>query len=350
MNEFAGISILVVDDEAPQRRLASRLLSTHGYACAEAASEAQALESVAEQPPDLVLTDMTMPGGSGISLIRTLQASHPDIATVMVTGRDDPEIADQALDGGAYGYVIKPFAQNQLLIAVSGALRRRALTLENRAHREQLEELIRRRTRELDESRAETVERLARAVESRDSDTGVHLERMSGLVYLLAQTLGFDQSEAETLRLASVLHDVGKVAVPDDVLLKPGPLTPDERRAVEGHVAVGHGILAGAQSELLRLADVVAWTHHERFDGTGYPRGLAGDEIPLAGRIAAVADVFDALTSDRPYRSALPERAAFDEIHRSPGFDPSVVSALARILDERTGGGSSPFAPRLAGL
>jgi len=334
-SEFAGTSILVVDDEASLRRLAARLLSGHGYRCAEASSEADALAAVAQEPPALVLTDMMMPGGSGMSLIRTLQASHPDVATVMVTGRDDPAIADRALDGGAYGYLIKPFEPNELLIAVSAALRRRALGLESRAHRDRLEELVRRRTHELDESRAETVERLARAVESRDADTGTHLERMSGLVYRLARTLGFAPAAAETLRLASVLHDVGKVAVPDEILLKTGPLTADERRSIETHVAVGHGILAGAQSELLRLADVVAWTHHERFDGTGYPRGLAGAEIPLAGRIAAVADVFDALTSDRPYRAALAEHEALETIRASPGFDPVVVAALDSVLDER---------------
>ena len=334
MNEFAGTTILVVDDEEPQRRLAARLLATYGYQCVEASSEAAALAAVADEAPALVLTDMTMPGGSGISLIRALQASHPDVATVMVTGRDDPDVAEVALDGGAYGYVIKPFELSELLIAVSSALRRRALAIENRGHRDRLEDLVRLRTRELDESRAETMERLARAVESRDPDTGLHLERMSGLVYRLACALGWKRADAETLRLASVLHDVGKVGISDEILLKPGPLTPDERRLIETHVAVGHGILAGAHSELLRLSDIVAWTHHERYDGTGYPRGLAGDEIPLVGRIAAVADVFDALTSNRPYRTALPEHDAYEEIRESRGFDPAVVAALDTVLSE----------------
>jgi putative two-component system response regulator len=332
VNEFVGSAILVVDDEPPLRRLAVRVLTDHGYRCTEADGETGALAAVAVEEPELVLTDVTMPDGSGISLVRALHAAHPDVATVMLTGRDDPEVADAALDGGAYGYVIKPFEVNELLIAVAGALKRRSLALENRAHRDQLEALVRRRTRELDESRAETVERLARAVESRDAGTGMHIDRMSKLVCRLALELGWEEGEAETLRLASVLHDVGKVGIPDEILLKEGLLTPEERVAIQTHASIGHAILAGANSELLQLADVVAWTHHERYDGSGYPRGLAGEQIPLAGRIAAVADVFDALTSDRPYRAALTEADALATIRADTGLDPSVVAALERVL------------------
>jgi putative two-component system response regulator len=340
----AGVSILVVDDERPVRRLTADLLREWGYRCSEAASEAEALAAVETDAPDLVLTDVTMPGGSGLSLIRVLQERYPDIATVMLTARDDPEVAAAALDGGAYGYVIKPFETNELVIAVAGALRRRALEVENRAHRDRLEVLVGRRTRELDESRAEAVERLARAVESRDAETGSHIERMSGLVYRLALALGWDEAGAETLRLASVLHDVGKVGIPDEILLKEGPLSPQERRIIEAHAPIGHAILAGADSELLRLADTVAWTHHERYDGSGYPRALVGEQIPLVGRIAAVADVFDALTSDRAYRAALPvdEALALIQAERGRGFDPGVVDALiglAGVHERQTNGG-----------
>ena len=331
MNEFVGATVLIVDDEQPVRRLAARLLTEHGYRCSEASSEAAAAAAVAAECPALVLADVMMPGGSGISLVRTLSRSHPDVASVMVTGHDDPEIADVALESGAYGYVIKPYEPNELLIAVAGALKRRALVLENRGHRDRLEKLVRQRTRELDASRAETVERLARAVDSRDPCTGSHIERMSALVYRLARSLGWEKGEAETLRLASVLHDVGKVGIPDELLLKEGPFTAPERALMETHTSIGHAILAGAESELLRLADVVAWTHHERLDGGGYPRGLSGDEIPLAGRIAAVADVFDALTSDRPYRAGLSRHDALELIRNDPGLDPAIVAALERV-------------------
>jgi len=335
MNEFAGASILVVDDQEVARRLSVAVLSRHGYQCSEASSEAEARSVVDGNVPDLVLTDVTMPGGSGLALVRSLSDSHPDVATVVVTGFDDPEVADEAIDGGAFGYVIKPFAINGLLIAVASALKRRALQLENRAHRDRLEELVRQRTQELDDSRAETVDRLARAVESRDAGTGAHIGRMSELVYELARALGWNEPEAQTLRLASVLHDVGKVAIPDEILRKPGPLTPEERRVIETHASAGHAILAGARSELLRLADLVAWTHHERWQGNGYPRGLAGEQIPIEGRIAAVADVYDALTSERPYRPAFSEAEALQMIRDDVGLDPVVVAALEELCAKK---------------
>ena len=325
-------SILIVDDEPSVRRFASSVLEPHGFACASAGTVDEALVAIDLSPPQLVLTDFSMPGAPGIDLVRLLRESHPDIATVMVTGRDDPDLAEDVLDGGAYGYIVKPYQPSELLIAVSGALKRRALVLENRAHRDRLEQLVRLRTGELDESRAETVERLARAVEFRDSGTGEHIERMSSLVHSLACALGWEEQQAETLRLASILHDVGKIGIPDGLLRKPAPLTPDERAVMETHASMGHAILAGARSELLRLADVVAWTHHERFDGSGYPRGLHGEEIPLAGRIAAVADVFDALTSDRPYRAAMTEHEALDTIRGDSGFDPAIVDVLDGLV------------------
>ncbi|HZO97894.1 MAG TPA: HD domain-containing phosphohydrolase [Gaiellaceae bacterium] len=329
----ASAHVLVVDDEPVARRLAVRVLERHGYACAEAADAAEALAAVEAAPPDVMVSDVNMPGESGLELVRRVSAGHPHVATVMVTMRDDPEVADEALEGGAYGYVIKPFEPNELVIAVAGALRRRALAEENRMHRERLAELVERRTRELESSRAEAVERLARAVDSRDPETGSHLERMSVLVARLARALGWSDEHAETLRLASLLHDVGKVGVADDLLLKQAPLEPAERSRIEAHAAIGHAILAGGESELMQLADLIAWTHHERFDGSGYPRGLAGEEIPIAGRIAAVADVFDALTSDRPYRPALSTVEALRSIRadRGRGFDPAVVDALLAL-------------------
>src|SRR5579864_2050604 len=332
MNDFAESTILVVDDEHATRRLTVRLLANAGYHCMQAGSARAAVELIAHQTPQLVITDVTMPGASGIALVNALRPLHPGVATMVVTGRDDRETARAALDAGAFGYVIKPFQERELLIAVEGALQRRALELEDRQRRRQLEEVVRQQTQELDESRAETVEHLARAVESRDSDTRGHVDRMSELAFRLACALGWEDDDAETLRLACVLHDVGKVGIPDEILLKRGRLDPEERTVVETHAAIGHAILSGGKSELLNLADAIAWTHHERIDGTGYPRGLVGEEISLAGRIAAVADVFDALTSERPYRGARTERDALAMIRADAGLDPTVVAALAGLL------------------
>lgn len=326
-------TVLVVDDEEVSRRLAVRVLARQGYRCSTAAGAKEALVAVDTAAPDVVVTDMSMPAISGLELVAAMRERHPNVATVMLTAHDGDDLVEAALDGGVYGYVTKPFEPSALVIAVSCAVRRRDAELESARHRDALTDLVRARTQELEESRAEAVQRLALAVESRDPGTGAHVEHMSSLSGRLAEALGWSRADGETLRLAAVLHDVGKIGVPDAILLKPGPLDAEERRLIETHTSAGHAILAGAESDLLRVADTIAWTHHERMDGTGYPRGLAGDEIPLAGRIAAVADVFDALTSDRPYRRALPEHEALELIRRDRGtkFDARVVDALIAV-------------------
>jgi putative two-component system response regulator len=202
----------------------------------------------------------------------------------------------------------------------------------------------------------ETIQRLARAVEFRDNDTGDHVERMSGLCLMIAQGLGLDEDHCDRLREASVMHDAGKIAIPDSILLKPGPLTTEERRQMETHTTIGHDLLAGSTSPLLDLAAIIALTHHERYDGTGYPQGLAGPDIPVEGRIVAVADVYDALTSDRVYRPAMPvsEALAILEAGRGTHFDPLVLDAFLAGLPGivALGGGAAPAAevpmPRLA--
>lgn len=326
-------TVLVVDDEAASRLLAVQVLAMRGYRCSTAANAEDALAAIDAQAPDVVVTDMAMPATSGLDLVEAISDRHPHVATVMLTSHDGDRLVEAALDGGVYGYVTKPFAPSALVIAVSCAVRRRDVELENARHREALTGLVHDRTVELEESRAEAVQRLALAVESRDPGTGAHVERMSSLSERIAEALGWSLPDRETLRLASVLHDVGKIGVPDAILRKPGELDPEERRLMETHASTGHAILAGAKSDLLRVADTIAWTHHERMDGSGYPRGLAGTEIPVAGRIAAVADVFDALTSDRPYRSAFSEADALELVRRDRGtkFDAPVVDALLAL-------------------
>ncbi|MEA2247054.1 MAG: cyclic di-GMP phosphodiesterase, partial [Solirubrobacteraceae bacterium] len=247
-----------------------------------------------------------------------------------------------ALDTGAYGFITKPFKRNEVVIAVENALRRRRLEIDARRHRAALEDRVVERAAEVDDAHArlrvaheETVLRLSMAVEFRDPETGSHIERMSQYCALLAVPLGLD---AETVRVASRLHDVGKIAVADSILLKPGLLTPDERREMERHAEVGHELLTGSRSDLLDVAATIAWTHHEWFDGSGYPHGLRGDDIPLVGRVAAVADVFDALTTNRPYRPAIAIDDALDMLTAERGghFDPHVVDVfLDRLADAR---------------
>ncbi|HZA40377.1 MAG TPA: HD domain-containing phosphohydrolase [Actinomycetota bacterium] len=342
--------ILVVDDEEPIRRILCRLLERNGYPSAGARDAEDAMVHLKEDDYSLVLTDMDMPGSSGLDLIMQINQSHPDTATVMVTGMDDAKLAHTALDIGAYGYIIKPFEPNEILINVANALRRRGLEIENRNHRLRLEQMIKERTAELWEaiarlekaekdvrlSREETIQRLVIAAEFRDDETAQHIQRMSRYCGLLARSHGADLERAELIRVASLMHDVGKIGIPDSILLKPGKLTPEERTIMQQHSEIGYRILAGSKSELLRTAADIAWTHHERVDGTGYPLGLVGDQIPLEGRIAAIADVFDALTSDRVYKKAFPLGKAVDIMRegRNLHFDPALLDSFLNVIDE----------------
>ena len=310
--------ILIVDDEDQIRTLLARLLSAHGYECLAAESAAAARRVLNDTDVALVLSDVNMPGESGIDFSREVLAQYPDTAVVMVTGMDDRRYAEVAIELGAYGYVLKPFKPNELIINVGNALRRRALEIENRSHRERLEQTVHDRTAalrdtiaqlessdsELRRLREETIRRLSWAAEFRNQETGEHIVRMSLYCTLLARLAGLESDRAELIRIASPMHDVGKIGIPDRILLKPGRLTEDERRVMEAHTEMGHRILAGSGVELLDLAAQMALTHHERIDGTGYPAGATDDEIPVEGRICAIADVFDALTSDRVYRQA----------------------------------------------
>ncbi len=342
--------VLVADDDEPIRRLLTRVLSRNGYECDEAADAEEALAQLERGGFSVLLCDIDMPGLSGLELLEGLTERYPDLATVMVTGTDDTEVADAALERGAYGYVIKPFQPNEILISVANALRRLRLEQENRSQQARLEEMVRERTaelwkavssleqahEELRASRAETVERLSMAAEFRDDETARHLQRMSRYCEMLALRYGFDVQRSELLRIASVMHDVGKIGIPDSILLKQGSLTPEERRIMQGHTEIGHRILDGSRSEVLRVGATIAYTHHERPDGHGYPRRLRGEDIPIEGRIAAIADVFDALTTDRVYRRALPLGEALDTMRRGAGtqFDAKLLSCFLEGLDE----------------
>ena len=343
-------TILIVDDEESIRSLVLRVLKRAGYTNLMTASSAQeAMDLLATVSVELVLTDMQMPGSSGLELLNHIHENVPGVATLMVTVIDDPALANSALLLGAYGYIIKPFRQSELLIGVSNALRRRELEIENQNQRDHLEESVKLRSADLwgavvklehsendvRASRTETIERLAIAAEFRDEETGYHVARMSRYTEILAGRCA-DDDLCRHIREASSLHDVGKIGIPDGVLLKTGPLTRDERMIIEEHPLIGHRILGGSESPLLKLAAEIALTHHEWVDGTGYPNGLSGDAIPLAGRIAAIADVFDALTSNRVYRRSFPLVEAIEIMKKESGthFDAELLSAFWDVLPE----------------
>jgi putative two-component system response regulator len=342
--------ILIVDDEDSIRNLLLRLLTGRGHGCSTAANANEARALLAAEPHALVLTDVNMPGDSGLDLAYEVLREYPDTAVVMVTGLDDRRFAEAALEHGAYGYVLKPFRPSEVLINVTNALRRRSLEIENRGHREQLERTVLERTRALRDTIAqlegaqteqrrlqeEAIRRLSWAAEFRSHETGLHIARMSSYCAMLARLAGLAAPRVEQIRIASPMHDVGKIGIPDRILQKPGRLTPDERLVMEKHAEIGHAILAGSGVELLDLAALMALTHHERVDGTGYPNRLAGDAIPLEGRIAAVADVFDALTSDRVYRPAFEPSDALELMCKERGrqFDEGLLDLFVGSMDE----------------
>ncbi|MCS6288882.1 MAG: response regulator [Nitrospira sp.] len=345
-------NILIVDDEEPIRRLLGYLLEPHGYKVALAGEAREARQRMESGSYALVLCDVNMPGESGMDLIRHILTQYPTTAVIMITGLDSPVLANAALDMGAFGYVIKPFEANEVLINVANALRRRKLEIENAMHRENLEEVVRTRTialqqalewlerseKELRLSREETIQRLAIAAEYRDSSTAQHIQRMSHYCELLARRYGLSPERCDLIRTASPMHDIGKIGTPDHVLLKPGKFTPEEFKVITQHTEIGYRILAGSDSELLKVAALIAWTHHERFDGTGYPRGLKGETIPLEGRITAIADNFDALTTQRVYKPAYDFDHAKELMLKERGkhFDPELLDIFFDSMKEIT--------------
>ena len=343
-------TVLVVDDEEQIRSVLHRLLTRSGYECETAASVDEARNILKQRSFAICLTDMTMPGESGLDLVTHLTEEYPDTAPIMVTGADDPKLAESALELGAYGYIVKPFATNEMLINLSNALRRRSLEIAQRQHTEALEQKVKERTselwnaiakleaaeQELKFSQEETISRLSRAAEFRDHEMANHIGRMSRYCGLIADRAGMDMEQVELIRVASVMHDVGKIGIPDRILLKPGPLKEDERLTMQKHAQMGYDILSGSTSPLLQYAASIALTHHEKYDGTGYPNGLAGEDIPVEGRIAAIADVFDALTSNRVYKRAFPIGKALDIMREDSGkhFDPVMLEAFFGAMDK----------------
>jgi len=326
--------ILVVDDEAPVRRTLSRVLGSFGYECGLAGSVAEAREQLGSSDFDLVICDLRMPGESGMALVEELEREESEIAVLMATGEDDPQIAHAATERGVDGYLIKPFSNNELLINVDCALeqsRRRHRQKRESEHppteaRERASDvraaLIAAAAQErlIDEQGTEMLSRLSEVVGQRDLETGTHIRRIGRHSELLASAYGLPEEEARSIGLAAPMHDVGKVAIPDAILLKPGPLTPGEREVMQRHSQIGHDILTRSDSPLLDLAATIALTHHEWVDGNGYPGGMRGEEIPTAGRIVAIADVFDALTSERPYREAMGTEQALGIMHEGRGI------------------------------
>jgi putative two-component system response regulator len=342
--------LLIVDDDEALRRWEERVAREQGYTCDSAPDANTAHEQLKESTYRLALLDVNMPGESGMDLLAHIRREYPEIAVMMVTGEDSTKLAMTAIELGAYGYLVKPIGTGELLINIANALHRRRADAENRRMVERLKATVQERSQTLEDalqdlkvsqtqvwaSQAETIFRLARMVEFRDEETGHHLHRMSSYCEIIARAVGFTAQRCEMVRLASQLHDVGKVAVPDSILLKRGKLTLEEFEVIKRHAETGFQMLAGSPAEVVQLGALIARTHHERYDGDGYPRGLAGEAIPQEGRMAAIADVFDALTSDRVYRSAVPVKSAIQMMQEDRGhhFDPELLDVFMAAQPE----------------
>jgi putative two-component system response regulator len=328
--------VLIVDDEPYICELLVRFFSNEGYRCTCATNGTMALGLVAGKKFDLVVSDVSMPGMSGIDLLKTLKSISPDMAVIMMTGIDDHRTALLALQLGAYGYLFKPLDQNELLISAANALERRRMMLLMREYERNLEQKVRERTAHVRQREEEIVLRLLSAAGYRDDETGAHVRRIGLYSSRMAQELGWELQAVDDMQLAAPMHDVGKIGIPDSILQKPGKLTLAECEVMKTHTEIGARILASRDIPLLQLAGEIAMSHHEQWDGSGYPGGISGEAIPESGRIVAVVDVYDALVYDRVYRAAVPEEKVISMMAEKRGthFDPRILDCFFSILPD----------------
>jgi putative two-component system response regulator len=326
--------ILIVDDVASIRMAFSRKLAGEGYECLAAENGENALVLLKKHRIALVLLDITMPGISGRDVLREIVTRFPDTAVIMITAIDSAETAIDLLKAGAYDYIIKPVYFSELPLRVQRALDRRKLMLENKEYRLDLEERVEKQTAKVRDAFLNSLKSLALALEAKDKYTSGHSQRVADIAVNIARKLKMAPEEIERLRFAALVHDIGKIGIKESVINKEGELTDDEYAYISTHSAIGENILKPVieDKEILRMVR----HHHERYDGRGYPDGLAAGNIPLGSRIVAVADMFDAMTSDRPYRKAVSPEIAIAELkrHASTQFDPQVVDAFIETIQE----------------
>jgi putative nucleotidyltransferase with HDIG domain len=327
--------ILVVDDEEAIREVVSTMLESQGFECITAENGKLAQQHLQRNSLDLVLTDMVMPVMDGLALLEWVHKHDNEVPVVMVTAMHDLSTALEAIRRGAYDYVLKPFEKGQLFVSVRRALEHRHLRMENRNYQLKLEKLVDDRTAQLsgaldqlEQSYDYTLEALGAALDMKDAETEGHCQRVTAFTIAIARAMNVDTELLPQIARGAFLHDIGKMAIPDQILRKPGPLNDEERAIMRRHCQIGYERLA--RIPFLREAAEIVLAHQEYYDGTGYPRGLKGEQIPLGARIFAVADALDAMISDRPYRSALSLSHARDEIERCSGtqFDPQVVKVF----------------------
>jgi len=333
--------LLIVDDELAHRKMLSVMLEQAGMICKAVPSASEALSLLQREPIDAIIADLNMPGVSGLELLKKVRQHYPRLIFLMATGIDDVRLGVQAMRQGADDYLIKPLEIEVITISLQRALHKKYLEREVDNYRKNLEEIVLRRTEELqyalgqvEQSYADTLDALGAAIDLRDGQTGGHSRRVAQYSNKMLTEMQGTSKQLKSLTMGAWLHDIGKLAIPDAILLKPGPLTDEERRIMRDHVQIGFNLIE--RIPFLAEAAEIVLTHHERWDGSGYPRGLKGAEIPLNSRIFAVADTVDAMTSDRPYRSALSFQDARNEIKQKAGilYDSQVAEVFLNLPNE----------------
>jgi len=334
----SNVRVLLVDDELPACKLLSIILGDADFSCVMANSGEEALVALQRERFDAVISDLCMPGIGGIELLAEARRHNPHVAFLVTTGVDDVDVGVQAMRSGADDYLLKPLHEDVVRASLDRALYKRQLEKQVENYREHLEAMVKERTAQLDaalqqieRSYEETLRALGAAIDLRDSDTAGHSQRVCSYSLEIANAMGLPDAQLPNIARGAYLHDIGKLGIPDGILLKKGPLTADERKLMQRHVQIGFDIVKDIP--FLRDAADIIFTHHERFDGTGYPRGLRNEQIPVGGKIFAVVDTFDAITSDRPYHQAVSFESAIETIRQLSGthFDPQVVSAFLSI-------------------
>jgi response regulator RpfG family c-di-GMP phosphodiesterase len=341
----APLRALIADDDAGVRNVLRLVLLGQGYQVLEATDGAEGLQRYREERPDLILSDLQMPRLDGLGLLRAVREQDDTVAFLILTGAGTMENAVEALRLQADDYLVKPFNTDEVALACTRALSYRRLLRENRAYQQHLESRVAEQAREIEGLLADAIRALAIAIETRDDYTGGHVERVARLAAATGRELGMSGADLRALWVAALLHDVGKIGVPDAILRKPSALTAEEFEQVKRHPEVGANIMAA--SSFLRPGLLGVLHHQERWDGKGYPSGLSGEDISLQGRIISVVDCFDAVVSGRPYSAARTEREALDELEACAGtqFDPAVVRAF--VLASQKGFPQDPDVPQL---
>ena len=336
-------TILIVDDEEFIRQSLCEILISLGYCVQTASSGDELLKMMETASYDLYMIDINMPDMDGLELLKKIDIRNRFSEAIIISGRDDLGAAQKSMELGAFAFIRKPFNIVYITNQVAKAMEMVTLKKERASHLLEVEKTVTMRTKELSSAireikhaSLETVLRLTRASEYRDEDTGTHIQRMGLYASCIARTLGLSDLESENLSYATPMHDIGKIGTPDHILLKPGKLNADEWKIMQQHTVIGAKILEGSNTDFIRLGEIIALCHHEKWNGSGYPRRLKETEIPLAGRIVAVADVFDALISHRPYKQAYSVEKSLEIMKESRGthFDPEVLDAFFAGIDE----------------